>query len=74
MNTRVHQLLHEVLSLSEEERSAVAVALVDSLEGAGDDQVSDAWKQELLQRREAYRSGASKASPWAAARARMSAL
>ena len=74
MNARVDHLLDEVLGLPAEERSAVAAALIDSLEGSADASVSEAWKRELLRRRDALRSGASVAMPWAEARARMSAL
>lgn len=74
MNARVDHLLDEVLGLPAEERSALAAALVDSLEGTDDASVSAAWRQELLRRREALRSGAAKAVPWADARARLSAL
>lgn len=74
MNARVEDLLDEVLGLSAEERSAVVAALIDSLEGTQDRSVSDAWRQELLRRREALRTGATKAQSWAQARARLSAL
>ncbi|MFT4194356.1 addiction module protein [Ottowia sp.] len=74
MNARVDHLLHEVLGLSPEERSAVAAALIDSLEESSTDLVSAAWREELLHRREAWRSGTAKAAPWAEARARLSAL
>jgi len=74
MNARVDHLLDEVLGLPAEERSAVAAALIDSLEGTEDASVPEAWKQELLRRREALRSGASPAVAWSGARARMSAL
>ena len=74
MDARVDHLLDEVLGLATEERSAVAAALIDSLEGTEDGSVSDAWRQELLRRREALRTGATKALPWAQARARLSAL
>jgi putative addiction module component (TIGR02574 family) len=74
MNARVDHVLDEVLGLPAEERSAVAAALIDSLEGSEDRSVSDAWKQELLRRRDALRSGAVSGVPWSEARARMSAL
>ena len=74
INARVDHLLGEVLGLSAEERSAVAAALIDSIEGTEDRSVSDAWRQELLRRREALRTGATKALPWAQARARLTAL
>lgn len=74
MNARVDHLLDEVLGLSAEERSAVIAALIDSLEGTEDRSVSVAWRNELLRRREALRTGATKAIPWTEARARLSAL
>jgi putative addiction module component (TIGR02574 family) len=74
MNHRVDHLLDEVLGLPAEQRSAVAAALIDSLEGSADASVAEAWKQELLRRRDALRSGASVTVPWAETRARLSAL
>lgn len=74
MNARVDHVLDAVLGLPEEERSAVAAALIDSLEGSVDSSVSEAWKQELLRRRDALRSGTASASPWDQARARLNAL
>lgn len=74
MNARVDHLLDEVLGLPAEERSAVAAALIDSSEGSADASVSEAWKRELLRRREALRLGTTAGVPWDEARARMSAL
>lgn len=74
MNARVDHLLDEALTLLPEERSAVVLALLDSLEGSDDRSVPHAWRRELLERRERLRSGASTASPWAEARARMNGL
>ena len=74
MKARVDRLLDEVLGLSAQELSAAAAALIDSLEGTEDRSVSDAWRQELRRRREALRTGAAQALPWAEARARLSAL
>ncbi len=74
MNARVDMLLDEALDLLPEERSAVAMALIDSLEGSDDRTISDAWRAELLLRRERLRSGALKASPWAEVRARLTGL
>ena len=71
MNARTDLLLDEVLELPPEERSALAVALIESLEACDQRVVSEAWRAELLQRREGLRSGAAKATPWAEARARM---
>ena len=72
VNARVDLLLDEVLDLLPEERSAVALALIDSLEGSDDNRsITEAWRSELLLRRERLRSGAVKAAPWAEARSRM---
>ena len=71
MNARVDLLLDEALDLLPEERSAVAMALIDSLEGSDDRVISEAWRAELLQRREGLRSGTVKATPWVESRARM---
>ena len=71
MNTRVELLMDEALGLLPEERSAVAMALLDSLEGNDDCVISAAWRTELLQRRERLRAGTVKPAPWAEARARM---
>jgi putative addiction module component (TIGR02574 family) len=71
MNARADLLLEEILELPAADRSAVVVALIDSLEEGEKSAISDAWRAELLRRREALRSGAVKAVPWAEARARM---
>ena len=74
MNARVDHLLDEALGLPTDERSALVVALLDSLEGSEDAAISDAWRQELKVRQAALRTGTVKAVPWAEARARLSAL
>jgi putative addiction module component (TIGR02574 family) len=74
MNARVDHVLDEVLGLPAEERSAVAAALIDSLEGTADHSVTEAWRLELLRRRDALRSGQTKAVPWVEARARLASL
>lgn len=71
MNARVDHLLHEALDLAPDERSALVVALVDSLEGSDDASISDAWRAEVLRRREALRAGLTAAAPWREARARL---
>ena len=73
MNARVDHLLDEALGLPTEERSALVVALLDSLEGADDAAVSDAWRAEVTRRRAELRAGVTHALPWAEAKARLSA-
>lgn len=74
MNARVDHLLDEALDLPVDERSALVVALIDSLEGAGDVGVAEAWRTEIQRRRDELRAGAARAVPWADAKARLSAL
>jgi putative addiction module component (TIGR02574 family) len=74
MNARVDHLIDEALALAPEERSAVVLALLDSLPGGDEAAVDEAWAEEIRRRREELRSGATKAAPWAQAKARLSAL
>jgi putative addiction module component (TIGR02574 family) len=74
MNARVDHVLEDVLRLSAEERSAVAAALIDSLETSEEATVAEAWRAELLQRRADLRAGTAQVVSWAEARARMSAM
>ena len=71
MNARVDLLLDEVLELPPEDRSAVVIALIESLASSDQKAISEAWRAELQQRRERLRSGAVKAMPWDESRARM---
>jgi putative addiction module component (TIGR02574 family) len=74
MNAHVDHILDEALGLPADERSALTVALLDSLEGSDDSSISEAWREEIKARQAALRSGAVKAGPWAEARVRLSAL
>jgi putative addiction module component (TIGR02574 family) len=74
MNSNVDHLIDEALSLAPDERSAVALALLDSLDGEDEASVAKAWADEIRQRKADLRSGAAKAVPWSEARARLSAL
>lgn len=74
MNARVDHLLHEALELSDEERSALVVALLDSLEGSADPSISEAWREEVRARRAALRDGSVQALAWTDAKVRLSAL
>ncbi len=67
-------LIEEGLALEPAERSAVAVALLDSLEGDEAGAVTKAWLEEIRQRRVQLQSGAVQAVPWIEARARLSRL
>lgn len=74
MNLHVDRILDEALGLPPEERSALTVALLDSLEGSDDSSITEAWRQEIRSRQAALRAGTVKAVSWAEARARLSAL
>jgi len=74
MTARVDHLLDEALGLPTDERSALVVALLDSLEGSADAAISEAWREELIRRRGELRSGSVRTVPWAEAKARLSAL
>lgn len=74
MNARVDHLLDEVLGLPVEERSALAVALLDSLETADAATVSELWRAEVNRRRAELRAGRVQAAPWVEARQRLSSL
>ena len=74
MNTRVDHLIDEALALAPAERSAVVLALLDSLDGEDESAVGKAWADEIRKRKSDLRSGAVQAVPWADARARLSAL
>ena len=74
MNAHVEHILDEALGLPADERSALTVALLDSLGGSDDSSITEAWRQEIRSRQAALRAGTVKAVSWAEARARLSAL
>ena len=67
-------LLDEALALPDDERSAVAVALLDSLESADPSAVSEAWRDEIKRRRDELRSGKVRAIPWTEVKQRYRSL
>ncbi len=74
MNARMNHLIDEALALAPDERSALVLALLDSLDGEDDACVASAWADEIRQRKKALLSGATHAVLWAEARARLRAL
>lgn len=76
MNARVDQLFDEARFLGPEERSQLALALLDSIEGDSSDEVAveRAWIAEAHRRLELLARGTSKSSSWQEAKARISAL
>jgi putative addiction module component (TIGR02574 family) len=74
MNAHVEHLTEEALALTPEERSALALTLLDSLPGEDGATVEKAWAHEIRLRKNELRSGTTQAIPWAEARARLNAL
>ena len=75
MNARVDHLIDEALQLAPDERSAMVVALLDSLDNGDEAGVAKAWAEEIRQRKADLRSGAAASVPWwPEAKARLSAL
>lgn len=74
MNARVDHLIDEALALAPDERSAVVLALLDSLDGEDEATVAKAWADEIRRRKSELRSGAAQAVPWDQAKARLNAL
>jgi putative addiction module component (TIGR02574 family) len=71
MSARVDHVLDEVLALPADERVAIAVALLDSLENADTNAVSEAWRVEIKRRREELRTGNVRAIPWSEVKQRL---
>lgn len=65
MNARVDQVLLEALALAPDERSLVALSLLDSLQGDGatDDVVTALWVAEARKRNQDITEGRVKAIP-----------
>lgn len=74
MNARIDHLIDEALQLGPDERSALVVALLDSLDGEDEAGVAKAWAEEIRRRKADLRSGAASSASWAEVRARLSAL
>jgi len=56
--------LQKALSLSEEERAALADSLLASLDGGVDEGAEEAWEQEISRRIADIDSGKAKMIPW----------
>lgn len=74
MNAHVDHLLRQALALDLDDRSALALALLDSVGDADGATASEAWIEEVLRRRNDLACGKTTAVPWAEARARLTAL
>jgi putative addiction module component (TIGR02574 family) len=74
MNARVDHIIDEALALAPDERSAVVLTLLDSLDGTDEASAARAWAEEIRLRKDELRSGAVQPLPWAEVRARLSDL
>lgn len=74
MNARIDHLIDEALALEPAERSALLLALIDSLGGEDEETVGKAWAEEIRRRKAELLSGATQAVPWHEARARLGRL
>ncbi|MBW6495763.1 MAG: addiction module protein [Burkholderiaceae bacterium] len=74
MNARVDYLLGEALGLPTDQRSALVVALIDSLEAVDDPSLTEVWWSEIMRRRADLRAGIVNTVSWTEAKARLSSL
>jgi putative addiction module component (TIGR02574 family) len=74
MNARINLLIDEALTLKHDERSALVVALLDSLEVEKQPDIADAWASEIAQRKKELADGTTKAIDWEQAKAKLLAL
>jgi putative addiction module component (TIGR02574 family) len=70
MTPEVSRLLEQALSLSVEEREALAESLISNLDGKVDEGVQAAWEAEIGKRIADLDSGKAKTTSWAEVRKR----
>lgn len=70
MTPEVSRLLEQALSLSIEEREALAESLISNLDGKVDEGVQAAWEAEIGKRISDLDSGKAKTTSWAEVRKR----
>ncbi len=70
MTPEVAKLLEQALSLSIEEREALADSLISNLDGKVEEGVQAAWEAEIGKRVADLDSGKAKTTPWAEVRKR----
>ncbi len=66
--------MSQALDLAPDERSALALALLESLDGEEESVVTQAWAQEIEQRKLELRTGVRQTVPWEQVKARLSSL
>ena len=74
MNARINHILDEALALDHDERAALMVTLLDSLDTDNLASATDAWAEEIRKRKSELQAGITKPIPWATVKARIQAL
>jgi putative addiction module component (TIGR02574 family) len=72
MTDQALELLQKALALSQEERTAMARSLIESLEGAPQEGAERAWDEEIARRTAELDSGKAKTVSWEEVRQRIS--
>lgn len=73
MTEEVNELLKKAMALPENERAELAGSLLDTLDETVDEDVEEAWQNEIALRVQELDSGRSKTIPWAEVRSRLAA-
>ena len=68
MTKATESVLQSALRLPVPDRAELAAALLASLDGEPEDDVEDAWAEEIERRAERVRSGEATGRPWSAIR------
>jgi putative addiction module component (TIGR02574 family) len=71
MSPTASEVLEKALSLEEEDRAAVAGALIESLETGSDPDAEQAWDTVIKRRIEELEAGSVQAVPWSEVRERL---
>jgi len=64
MDTESQQLLQSALALPDSDRAEIAASLIHSLDSNSDENIDEAWAQEIQQRMESIDKGQVKLVPW----------
>ncbi len=71
MTTDVRRLLDDAMQLGDADRAELAGLLIDSLDNDADENVQQAWNNEIARRLSELDNGSVKAIPWSEVRRRM---
>lgn len=70
MSPEIEELLKKAMALTPKARADLASSLIDSLDQTVDEDVEEAWQQEIARRVEELESGKVKTIPWTEVRRR----